>query len=648
MFSYLYYDQSKKNIIKPKKNIGKNESPLEFKGKPLFFKWNTFKRFSFKSFLKALSVTLIFFKSLNFKTILLKIKQIKSYDYKSLPEKLKHIKNELIFKPFNLVLFITFITSLYSYTKISEYIIYLLVFFVLNKSLQLLDNDLPIVFLNITKYPALITLCILNIRFIASKLNEPVFIVYVNFALTIILLVVITIWIEAVFKKIIFYSLKSYISKTELLWVSVLLPVLEAVFIVILYIFIFAFFLNRVLGIDLNGIWVSIGGAGFIIGLSLENILSNFFSGVFLLIDTPFSFGDILILEDESICVVKKIGLRVTHMYIFKSHCDIYIPNNILQKQKITNLSRPTRYHQCTNKIQFPSMWNIARAKEQIRDVLLAHPDILGNIHAKLEFIDQYFQDENMLIFQSRGKARIISESKVIEKLDEIDITLEVFISTIEYSLKNGLDKGEIAFIQEEFIGILDLLGLVIMNEDDNSRNLSLQEANNQESLIESVRNWYREIINDENILEEDTFTISYEWELKIKVLIKRITKLAQKIMIINIDETRIYEVVADEKLWLKENFKQPQLKWQDPQVIMSALTYSEEYVQFTLLFFIDSPNFEYGKRVERITSQINEEIIKIFKKDYILGKLYNLDSLFGSDLEMESENSDISTVNEI
>jgi MscS family membrane protein len=293
-------------------------------------------------------------------------------------------------------------------------------------------------------------------------------------------------------------------------------------------------------------------------------------------------------------------------------------------------------------------MWNIARAKEQIRDVLLAHPDILGNIHAKLEFIDQYFQDENMLIFQSRGKARIISESKVIEKLDEIDITLEVFISTIEYSLKNGLDKGEIAFIQEEFIGILDLLGLVIMNEDDNSRNLSLQEANNQESLIESVRNWYREIINDENILEEDTFTISYEWELKIKVLIKRITKLAQKIMIINIDETRIYEVVADEKLWLKENFKQPQLKWQDPQVIMSALTYSEEYVQFTLLFFIDSPNFEYGKRVERITSQINEEIIKIFKKDYILGKLYNLDSLFGSDLEMESENSDISTVNEI
>ena len=46
------------------------------------------------------------------------------------------------------------------------------------------------------------------------------------------------------------------------------------------------------------------------IGFAIKDILANFFSGIVLLIDTPFQFGDVLRLEDGSLGMLKKIGVR--------------------------------------------------------------------------------------------------------------------------------------------------------------------------------------------------------------------------------------------------------------------------------------------------------------------------------------------------
>uniref|UniRef100_UPI001930DD9C mechanosensitive ion channel domain-containing protein n=1 Tax=Kamptonema formosum TaxID=331992 RepID=UPI001930DD9C len=60
------------------------------------------------------------------------------------------------------------------------------------------------------------------------------------------------------------------------------------------------------LGFDLSGLLVTIGGAAFVLGFALKDILANFFSGLVLLIDTPFSFGDVVALSDGSRAVIKK------------------------------------------------------------------------------------------------------------------------------------------------------------------------------------------------------------------------------------------------------------------------------------------------------------------------------------------------------
>jgi hypothetical protein len=58
-------------------------------------------------------------------------------------------------------------------------------------------------------------------------------------------------------------------------------------------------------------------------------------------------------------------------------------------------------------------------------------------------------------------------------------------------------------------------------------------------------------------------------------------------------------------------------MKWQEPQIMMTAVNHDENssfYVEFTLNFFINNFKLEDGRRIQRVTSQINQEIINQLK----------------------------------
>ena len=96
-----------------------------------------------------------------------------------------------------------------------------------------------------------------------------------------------------------------------------------------------AFIALQVIGFDLTGLWVAFGGATFVLGFAVKDILANFFSGLVLLIDTPFRFGDVIMHNDER-AIVRKIGLRTTRLYLIDTHCEVYVPNGSI---KILTLS---------------------------------------------------------------------------------------------------------------------------------------------------------------------------------------------------------------------------------------------------------------------------------------------------------------------
>lgn len=110
-----------------------------------------------------------------------------------------------------------------------------------------------------------------------------------------------------------------------------------------------------------------------------------------MLIDTPFQFGDVLRLEDGSIGMLCRIGVRVTQIYLFNHHCDIYIPNSVLQNQNITNLSRPTSYYYYSTTIEIPAELEVDYLKSLITETVLAHPDTLADIEKKIALIDRFY-----------------------------------------------------------------------------------------------------------------------------------------------------------------------------------------------------------------------------------------------------------------
>lgn len=97
-----------------------------------------------------------------------------------------------------------------------------------------------------------------------------------------------------------------------------------------------------ILGVQTTSFIAILGAAGLAVGLALKDNLSNFASGIFLLIFKPFRVGDSVTTNDGS-GNVDRISLFQT-ILITPDQKVIYIPNSRLANGNITNLSqKPTR-----------------------------------------------------------------------------------------------------------------------------------------------------------------------------------------------------------------------------------------------------------------------------------------------------------------
>ena len=96
--------------------------------------------------------------------------------------------------------------------------------------------------------------------------------------------------------------------------------------------------------VDFGVLLAGVGVVGLVIALAAQDTLSNFFSGILLLLDQGFKTGD-MIYFNETYCLIRDIGLRSTKIYDIVNHVMIIIPNNSLANQNILNLTRPDRYY---------------------------------------------------------------------------------------------------------------------------------------------------------------------------------------------------------------------------------------------------------------------------------------------------------------
>ncbi len=102
--------------------------------------------------------------------------------------------------------------------------------------------------------------------------------------------------------------------------------------------------------VDFGVLIAGVGVVGLVVALAAQDTLSNFFSGILLLLDQGFKTGDMIYFND-TYCIIRDIGLRSTKIYDIINHVIIIIPNNSLANQEIMNLTRPDRYYRLRTEV---------------------------------------------------------------------------------------------------------------------------------------------------------------------------------------------------------------------------------------------------------------------------------------------------------
>ena len=129
------------------------------------------------------------------------------------------------------------------------------------------------------------------------------------------------------------------------------------------------------LGIDTTSLIALLGAAGLAIGLSLQSSLSNFASGVMLIIFRPFTKGD-FVEAGGATGVVDSISIFTTTMTT-PDNKEVIIPNGAVLGGNITNFSaRPTRRVDMVFGISYDD--NLLQAKKLLEEIIAADDRVLA------------------------------------------------------------------------------------------------------------------------------------------------------------------------------------------------------------------------------------------------------------------------------
>ena len=91
----------------------------------------------------------------------------------------------------------------------------------------------------------------------------------------------------------------------------------------------------EIIGVNVSGIFVSLGIIGVIVGFAARDIISNFMSGIFLLTDKTVKVGEFINVGNVE-GKVKKLGFRTTTL-ITLDNLVVTIPNSVLSKNPYTS-----------------------------------------------------------------------------------------------------------------------------------------------------------------------------------------------------------------------------------------------------------------------------------------------------------------------
>lgn len=133
----------------------------------------------------------------------------------------------------------------------------------------------------------------------------------------------------------------------------------------------------QTLGFSISGVLAFGGVGGIAVGFAAKDLLANFFGGLMVYLDRPFSVGDWIRSPDREIeGTVELIGWRLTLIRTFDKR-PLYIPNSLFNQIVVENPSRMTNRRIFeTIGIRYEDASLMEPISSEVKTMLLEHPDI--------------------------------------------------------------------------------------------------------------------------------------------------------------------------------------------------------------------------------------------------------------------------------
>ncbi|MCH2038189.1 MAG: mechanosensitive ion channel family protein [Rickettsiales bacterium] len=133
----------------------------------------------------------------------------------------------------------------------------------------------------------------------------------------------------------------------------------------------------QTLGFSISGILAFGGIGGIAVGFASKDLLANFFGGMMIYLDRPFTIGDWIRSPDRSIeGTVENIGWRQTRIRTFDKR-PLYVPNSVFSTISVENPSRMTRRRIYEHiGVRYDDLNHLSTIIDQIKEMLIQHDDI--------------------------------------------------------------------------------------------------------------------------------------------------------------------------------------------------------------------------------------------------------------------------------
>ncbi|MDF2186753.1 mechanosensitive ion channel family protein [Grimontia hollisae] len=185
-------------------------------------------------------------------------------------------------------------------------------------------------------------------------------------------------------------------------------------------------------GISLTGLLTFGGVGGLIVGLAAKDLLSNFFGGLMIYFDRPFSVGDWISSPDRNIeGTVERIGMRMTVIRTFESR-PLYVPNSVFSNIVVQNPSRMrNRRINETIGIRYKDADKMEAIVDDVKNMLKTHPDIEQRATLMVNF--DAFADSSLNFF-------IYTFTKTVNWARYHEVKQDVMLKIVDIVHAHGAD----------------------------------------------------------------------------------------------------------------------------------------------------------------------------------------------------------------